>query len=612
VRSKKYGGSIAELIFFERGTAFDVPACHKEERVMSQREKADRTSVIKFEISRVLGRYARPPSDDESTGELTGELLAPFSDKGELPFIWRRRKDSDKFDKVKPTSPYVALDRVLKLAQGQLRRAGDKALIAMWLNASLPLPPLLDPDDKLSSVRAKPGNGERLHPGTVAYRTVAAVANEIPKGKEGEHVRVGSGVCAATGRKLEQLFKLHYAKNVVPRVGDRWPVSFRPTEWQLFRVGKVTSIAFNIDGTWWHVKLALPRSKHKNWHKHQRAAQVMGVLGRVLAGESSRGVKAETAPVSEKVWIPSTLALIPKHGKWQVIISYRLPLVQPLEVPNAMVIHCGLRVFGLAQDLAGLRSRGPVTWISDNGLIGRRFRFREQRRALAHSMRKWSQHGRGHKYQARMLDVDGRERAFVDDWLRRRARRLVALAKARSARIFVGTMLNARARVENSDIPENVRLATHQAPWFKFREFIAQAASKEGIPVETYIQRDHTRRCPCCGAKGPGQENAPDYGKPWAFMCRNTGCSRKDMALSLDRVVHENAFIDLHNAGRLKLPVDCNLSVEFFELAKAEELYEEIKHDRKTRADLAKMKEVLHGNAAAGKSDRATSKRPRA
>jgi IS605 OrfB family transposase len=330
-------------------------------------------------------------------------------------------------------------------------------------------------------------------------------------------------------------------------------------------------IAFNFDGTWWRVGLRLPRKKGR---KRPADPYVMATLKRIVAAEDARGVPHEQALATADRWIPSTLGLQKKAGKWFALISYRQPMRPQIQVQNVMVIHCGLRVFAVANDLQGMLTRRRAEWIHGSPLLARKFRFRKQRQKIQRETRKYAVHGRGHAYQARN-QIDDKERAFVDDWLRRRALRIVNLAKERNAKIFVMSMDNIRKRVERSDLPDGIRVAVHQAPWFKFRTFIEQDAKKLGVPVETYTPWWHTQRCPnpACATRSAA---FPHYDRTWRFHC--TACGYEQ---NIEVVALQNALWDLANEKRIELPAGVDTTVIF--RAIKEEAQEAAETRRKNR-----------------------------
>ena len=503
----------------------------------------DPTSVLKLELGTVLGRYAkRPPFDGQP-------LLAPFNEADTetwVPPVWVKQKGGDKFKLQAPSTPWRACTRVLTLLQDRLREAGNKAIIAAWINRHLPKPP--------KGTKAKDVvPGQQLFPGTVIYRELTAqVVGGDPK--QGAFVpRVSADVVAATSRRIDQLCSRLWKPKLPKMVAldERWPLFFRPTGW-CFVDPDCRTIAFNADGTWWHVELRIPRPKKGSNTKRaaQKAAYVNATLERLAVGEADRGKPTAQAPVAPDKWIASTLALFPDERKWIAALSYRYPARAPYPVENALVVHCGLRTFAAYQDVATLvgHGRGRVEYVDGSQLLHRKFQFRRQRQRLMRSARKFASHGRGHKHQARAFRVRQTERAFVDDWLRRRAHRIVNIARERKAKLFVAALTDVRKRAEAGDLPKGVKVAVHQAPWYRFRMFIEQAASKVGVPVETYAPVYHTQRCPnpMCGHT---DKAACHYGKKWLHVCVKCGRTQ-----GLEGVAITNAIWDLAREGRIELP----------------------------------------------------------
>jgi IS605 OrfB family transposase len=139
-----------------------------------------------------------------------------------------------------------------------------------------------------------------------------------------------------------------------------------------------------------------------------------------------------------------------------------------------------------------------------------------------------------------------KEAGWVTNWLRRAARRIVHLAVEKKAAIYFMDLVNIRKRVEEgSDLPDYVRERVHQAPWFKLRIYIQEAAAKAGIPVHLYKPYYHTKRCPHCGDTSSSN---PNYDR-WRFVCGKCGYTGH-----LDRIGIENAFVDLGHTREIQLP----------------------------------------------------------
>lgn len=498
---------------------------------MAKKEKTERTSVLTLQVVTALARTARPPKFDAPPPAEAAQLVPCGPVDGWRPPIWA--KNGAKWGLVVPTNPWRTFERVLALVQKRIRVAGNQTIIELWLNHNKP-------------------KDERTAPGTIAYRTLCAhlVGGDPKQGEEVPHV--ASDVSAAVSRRIEKLCDTLWGRKTptIPTLSERWPIWLRPSGWR-FTSKNGREIAVNIDGTWWQLGLALPRASKKG--KRPPDPYVFTTLRRMVAAEHLRGKTHEEAVPTADLWVPSTLGLRRKGKKWYAMLSYRQPLRPPLPVQNALIVHLGLRAFAVAIDLDGVLGRKPALWIDGRSLHARKFAFRKQYQRLQRDARKFATHGRGHKYQGRRF-VDEKEQAFVDDWLRRRAARIVQQAKRTNARIFVMSTTGMRDRVDASDLPHGVKLATHRVPWFRFAVFIEQAAQREGIPVEPYTARYHTKRCPnpACGVISA---SAPRYDKTWRFVC--PACKWE---ASIETVAAHNAVWDLAHAGRIQLPADLDVA----------------------------------------------------
>jgi transposase len=504
------------------------------------------TSIIRLEINSVIGRYTRPPKNGSTP------LVAPFSETPAwLPLVWEKEPDADpdkkaKFRLAEAKSAWRAFTRVLVLIQDRIRIAGNKAIVKMWINRELPLP-ALDPASTKKGKRLPPKEGERRPGGTIAYQTLIA---EAPGGdaKQGQHVpKISSDVLAATSRRIDKLTATLWKRKIptIPCISDRWPIYLRPQGWR-FTGADGKQLAFTIDGTWWEVRLAIPR---KPGRRGKPDSYVYSTLAKVLTGDPYRG--DPNASPTPKAWIPSTLALQKgKDGKWYVLIGYKHPLREPkVTANNVMIVHCGLRIFALAHDLeSSLSGQGSETFPGAD-LINARKSFRDRRRSIQ-GARQLRRPGRGHKYQALRAHLDHREHQWVESWLRRLTSVIIRKAlKQRVDTIFFPTFKDIRKRTQNrSDLPNGVRLAVHQAPWFKFGVFLKEACAKHGIGFDTFTPYYHTQRCPLCGHVSKA---SADYGKRWRFQCTNEKC---EYMRNLEQVAIQNAFLDLAAAGRITLP----------------------------------------------------------
>lgn len=486
------------------------------------------TKIVRVEIVTAVARTSRPPKMRDRDAPPIPDL-APFTAQDAwIPTVKRRDKKTRKWHDVVPDSPRAACFEMLHRCQRRLRHAGNAAMIELFRAARLPLGEMTETVGK----GGKPKKTRVVEPGksrdtfdTIAYQTICEEwpSDTLPN--------VSARVCSALARRVQTMFTKWLksdSRDRISTVTEGWPIPIRADAWCFTRADGL-NLAFNLDGTWWEVGLRIPR---KNL-KAPADPYVMRTLARVAAGEGERG-KPSAVPNS-RVWIPGEVGFQFRSGKWYALIQYRQPKPKKAVDQNHMVIHCGLRNFVLAVTLdeALQRRRGII----DDGLdlIRQKYVFRMRRREMQRA-RKFRSGGHGHAHQKAKLSLEDRDRRWTENWLRRRAARIVNHAAATKSVIHIMALKNIRTRAQHSDLPGHVKVRVHQAPWFKFSNYVHQGATAAGLEVHEFEARYHTVRCPSCGTK---DKAAPNYGPKWKYVCAECGYTN-----DLDRTAVDNAFVD--------------------------------------------------------------------
>lgn len=537
VRMDEKPGSSAAL---ERSSKGPSSASHSgrtraaaAKTALREARKQQLTKVLRLEIATAVWRTTRTaPSMRRRDEKPTGTPLAPFgsSTEGWLPTV-RRRDATGKWNDSLPGSPARALFEVLWRLQRRVRSTGNAALLAM-----------LKESDKTKVVDAKKqlASNERYPFETIAYR---AVVKAYPDSKELPVVSSG-GLCATLSQKVAKEFTdwiKSKQRDRFPMLSDGWPVWTRKDSWRITRDDGL-NIAFNLDGTWWEIGLKIPRKNTRQ----SADPFVLRVLERLVKGEPQRG---SSGVPTATTWMAGEIGFQYRNSKWYALIQYRQPKPKPFEGQNHMVVHCGLRTFACAATLDEIRT-GRVGIREDLlDLNNRKARFRAQRKDIARAQRR---RGLGHGYAsvwgrnkatltatdyvAKRAYVDDAETRFTENVLRRLAARVARRALARGAVVHFMNLENIRTRTQHSDLPGRIKVRVHQAPWFKFKEFLQQKLAAHGATVEPYEARYHTQRCPACLHVSAA---APNY-KRWKFACTRCGYSN-----DLETVAVANAFVDL-------------------------------------------------------------------
>jgi len=513
-----------------------------------EKRKHEMLGILKLEVATALDRCKDPISFLSDVPEKREHFIPVAGGKHAwLPKVWVSPKDKNG-KKIENAPPVLeeprtiarAFFRVLTLIQKRVRIAGNAAIRSMWLNLDKPLPALdttqQDPEKK-KRVRLEPRADEREVLGTLAYRVVG---RELVGGMDEERVpQVSSSVTGAMSRRLAEAFtkslkKVAIGEESVMNIKDSWPVWLRPTGWRFSRRDGM-NISVNLDGTWWNLALRLRKAKQDNY--------VRGVLSRVAAGEYLRKDLATAVPTQD-VWAPGTMGLYREDNKWFVLLQYRRPKPPVLAVKNNIIVHCGLKVFTVALTVEEALNRSQGFWVFGDGFAARRGRIRARRKEI----QRCSQlrvPGKGHMYQVNRFKLDNDEAEVVDSFCRKVAARIVGKAINTRSKIWLPELRNIRKRAEESDLDPWIKVAVHQAPWFKIVDYVTQDAAKHGVEVEKFKTFYHTRRCPSCGSLN---EAALDF-KNWRFNCVKCTYSGH-----IDRIAIENAIIDLSLAKKVDLP----------------------------------------------------------
>jgi len=500
-----------------------------ETAMEKSKKRADQlTKIVRVEIVTAVSRTSRPPKMRDRDAPPV-PTLAPFTDQDAwIPTVKRKNDKTGKWHEVSPHSPRVACFELLRRCQRRLRHAGNAAMIELFRSARLPLGEMVDTigkDGKPNKRRVVENGKTRNTFDTVAYQTICEEwpSDDLPN--------VSARVCSALARRIQVMFKKWLKsdnRDRISTVTDGWPIPIRADAWCFTREDGL-NLAFNLDGTWWELGLRIPR---KNL-KAPANPYVMRTLARIAAGESSRG--NPSAVPNSRVWIPGEVGFQFRGGKWYALIQYRQPKPKRVVDQNHMIVHCGLRNFVLAVTLdEALQRRHGIV---DDGLdlIRQKYVFRLRRREIQRA-RKFRKHGHGHAHQKAKLSLDDRDRRWTDNWLRRRAARIVNKAVATKSVIHMMDLKNIRTRAQHSDLPGQVKVRVHQAPWYRFGDYIKQRAAASGLEVHEFEARYHTVRCPKCGKK---DKTAPNYGPAWRYTCTECGYTN-----DIDRTAVDNAFVD--------------------------------------------------------------------
>jgi IS605 OrfB family transposase len=508
--------------------------------------------VLRMEIVTAVNRTAPGraptgiPPDEKS--------LQPFgSVQSWVPKFPRYNKDGTKSEEV-ARSPFTVFQLCMEAIQQRFVFAANDLMVAMWIDKRLP--------------------PEKRRPRSWHYPFLCNLVTELFFGTQrpqDKHQRMkdftlkrfSGGFINSMQQRLTSLFSTEQKKNryTVPVIRPGLTLYARPDTWRFTRSDGL-NLAVNLDGTWWELGLGIPRGKNRS-KKTDRDRYVMSTLHRVHAGEHLRGVpvrdgatgklKTDVPVPTRSAWGPGVLGIQKKKGKWYALIEYRHPKPAPLNVPNQLVVHCGLRNFAVALTLDEALNRGFGIWASGDEVEHAHHRFSGRRRAIAHAER-FRYGGRGHAsnrirgYQSvRTREMDTREHEWKLSFCRRVAKRIVRHAVQTKSTVWFMDLKDIRKRVEFSDLPKHTHTRVHRAPWFMLRTMIAHAAEKAGIPVKLFTPWYHTKRCPNCGKIS---EAAVDYRK-WRYLCAEC-----DYSGDLDRVAVSNAFIDLNMGGAFDFPND--------------------------------------------------------
>lgn len=508
-------------------------------RRKSRKARAEQmTRVLRVEIGTVVSRTSRPPSMRKGDEPPT-PTLAPFTDTPAfLPEIEIRDKETGKRRKELPKKPFTALDRILHLVQYKIRIVGNNACHLMHAQAHLPLvepQPVLDANgNPIPGPKGKPLEKRIPVPGvsrhtfdTIAYQSITS-SWPATTGIPNLSARNGS----ALAQKISKMFTRWMSNNkstAIPAVDAHWPIPIRTDAWCITREDG-RNLAFNLDGTWWEVGL---RARKKN-RKGPADKFVFANLRKIAVGEVHRG-KATAVP-TKSMYLPGDLMLQFRRKKWYALICYRQPKPPTRTAPDHLVVHCGLKNFVTAATLDEIERGRRILQIDGIDLIEKKRVFRLRNRELQRS-RQLVKPGHGHRAMHAKLSLDDKGRAWTDAWLRRVAGRVVRRAKAANATVHLMELANIRTRAQNnSDLPDEVKVRTHQAPWFKFALYVKEGCEKLGLPVVTYKARYHTMRCPHCQTI---DRHSVNYRK-WLFDCIMCGYRK-----NIERVAIENAFLDM-------------------------------------------------------------------
>lgn len=486
----------------------------KEEKTAARKRREEQRKhelqgALRMEIATAVGR---------SKGPRGPSTLVPFGkEPAWLPTVMQKAKNGN-WKKARKPTPNAAFFKMLELYQGRIADVGNVMVAEMWTQM------------QMSKI-------EKGVPSVDAYKILRRMWHntDVPQ--------IASQTASGMARKIYQACarfwgnspKKYKTRNKVVEIKDDWPIWIRADAWR-FKRDDGFNLAFDLDGTWWEIGLRAPRKRGKK----PADPYVFSTLRKIAAGENKRN-KPDEKPDSIH-WIPTTLGLQKRKGKWFALISHRYPKPPEMAVPNKMVVHCGIKNFAVAMDLQGALKRAGGLWIEGDVLFDQKWRFRYRRRMIQQA-RKVRRHGHGHQAQIDILE--SREKDWVDTWVKRVAATVVARARRFKCAIYCMDTTDIRKDAEASDLPEHVRKAVHRAPWYKLRQAIEHAAAKAGIPFKPYTPFFHTKRCPRCGTSS---DSYPNY-KTMRFACTNCGHEGH-----LDRIGVENAFVDLGHQKEITLP----------------------------------------------------------
>lgn len=499
--------------------------------------------VLRMEIITAVDRRA-PQTASKANPD--GIQLQPFGKEAAWCPRVKKTRDDGKVVEEKAKSHFLVWKLCMQAIQRRLAHVANQFIAELWVQKRLE--------------KGAPGT----RPKSWEYPYLCDSLHEsffgsVRKHKKYERMkdfslkRFSGPFVSTMQHKLALLFRT-VQKNTfgqtIPVVDRSWPLYIRPDTWRMKQVsGGRYNIVVNIDGTKWELGLAIPRGKRRA-KKSARDKFVMITLARIFAGERLRGVPTTSKTQKDlprptrTEWGPGILGIQEKKGKWYALIEYRQPIRPPMEVPNHIAVHCGLRNFAVALTLDDVINRKAGIWARGDDLEAAHRRLNGRRRAILKSKRKYRRGGRGHA-ESRVRELNVKEHQWVQTFCHRISRRIVRHAVRTKSEILFMDLTDIRRRAELSDLPNHVATRVHRAPWFTMRMMIQHAAEAAGIPVRYYTPWYHTKRCPMCLTTS---DAAVDY-RRWRFTCPEC-----DFQGDVDRVAVCNVFVDLREGAHIEFP----------------------------------------------------------
>jgi len=258
-----------------------------------------------------------------------------------------------------------------------------------------------------------------------------------------------------------------------------------------------------------------------------KGQRVAPLVARVQVRGSSDWATLKRAISGTKGYKTTQGRLVLDEGKWVFKLGFKKPRPEPSKVKTALVVIPALNDLAMIYSHEGDYLRGKYKGagevlpkgIDSSGFIHLKKMYDSMRSARARHLNFVGRGARGHgqkRFRLSLEVVEGKETDRTNTWMEQQASHLARYANSIGAIVGIDDMVSVPTAPDRK-----IERLLRRFPWCTFRDKIAWACKKHGVPTKV-IKHSGVKDCPMCGWEKTLVDSANYDGRPEQW-CR-TGC----------------------------------------------------------------------------------------
>ena len=258
-----------------------------------------------------------------------------------------------------------------------------------------------------------------------------------------------------------------------------------------------------------------------------KGQRVSPLVARVQVRGSSDWATLKRAIGGTKGYKTTQGRMVLDEGKWVFKLGFKKPRPEPSKDKAALVVIPALNDLAMIYSHEGDYLRGKYKGageilpkgIDSSGFIHLKRMYDSMRSDRARHLNFVGRGARGHgkhRFRLSLEVVEGRESDRINTWMEQQASHLARYAKSIGAIVGIDDMDSVPTAPDRK-----IERLLRRFPWCTFRDKIAWACKKHGVPTKV-IKHSGVRNCPMCGGDKTLYDSHVVDGKPQ--MCCKTGC----------------------------------------------------------------------------------------